>query len=68
MKSANELSHNELVELVDILQKKAFKEDAEDGTPFAGPWVHNRGLDADFIGEVIELLGAYGLAPETPAC
>ena len=61
MKRAHDLNIEELREIVDALQSLAFG-DTDDTNHVA--WDRDKTLGSDFIGEVVLLLGEFGLAPD----
>ena len=61
MKNVDELSHEEITEIVAEIQEIAFLDIGRE-REF---WNPDKSLGADFIGDVCNLLARYGLRPET---
>jgi len=65
MKAAKDLSHAELVEIVDAICKYLFLEDVEVGTQMLEQWNPDKEWNgADLCGSIATMLGYHGLVPE----
>jgi hypothetical protein len=61
MKRAHELTHDELVALVDYIQKRLFLDTDNDGATFH--WTMEKRWPRDYLRDFAGALALYGLAP-----